>query len=180
MVQYVQNIYKGAIVKNLTLSAGFCRWLRKEFCRCTEEMMEFKKLGNVYAVRIDRGEEVVEQMTKLAESENIRTARIEGLGAADYLSTGLYDVNTQQFISHEYEEPLEITALIGNITRMDGKPYLHLHITAADSSNRTIGGHLKAVRIGGTAEIFVTVLDGEIGRKKDDITDTGLNLFDFD
>lgn len=131
------------------------------------------------ALRVDRGEEVMEKIRELAEKENIRTGKIEGIGAADYLSVGLYDVGKKQFIGHEYNEPLEITALVGNITRMDGKPYLHVHITAADSENHAVGGHLNAVRISGTAEIFITVIDGGIGRKKDSVTDTGLNLFDF-
>ena len=62
---------------------------------------------------------------------------------------------------------------------MDGKPYLHVHITVADVDGHSFGGHLKSVRIGGTAEIFLTVIDGHVGRKKDEITGTGLNLFDF-
>ena len=130
--------------------------------------MEYRKYGNIYALRVDRGGEVMQALTELAERENIRAAKIEGLGAADYLSVGLYDV----------EKPLEITSLIGSMTRMDKKPYLHVHINAADADNRAIGGHLNAVRISGTAELFVTVLDGEIGRKKDP-AGTGLNIFDF-
>ena len=140
--------------------------------------MEYRKYGNIYALRVDRGGEVMQALTELAERENIRTAKIEGLGAADYLSVGLYDVEKQKFEIHEYREPLEITSLIGSMTRMDKKPYLHVHINAADADNRAIGGHLNAVRISGTAELFVTVLDGEIGRKKDP-AGTGLNIFDF-
>jgi predicted DNA-binding protein with PD1-like motif len=141
--------------------------------------VEYKKLGEVYALRADRGEEVMSCLEKLAAAEHITAGKIEGLGAADYMKAGLYDVEKQEFICQEFHEPLEITALIGNISVMDGKPYLHVHVTAADKNQRAIGGHLKELRIGGTAEIFVTRLDGAIGRRTDDIGHTGLNIFDF-
>ena len=141
--------------------------------------MVYKRFGNTYVVRVDRGEEVVEKLTELVEKENIRLARVEGLGAADRLTVGLYSVPEQKYYRTEYEKPLEITSLIGNVTRKDGEPYLHLHITCADEQNRVIGGHLNEVRIGATSEIFVTLVDGEVGRRVDDITGTGLNLLDL-
>ena len=141
--------------------------------------MEYRQFGDVYALRIDRGEEVMSCLEKLAEQEKITAGKIEGLGAADYLKVGLYDVGQQKFICREFNEPLEITALVGNMSVMDGKPYLHVHVTAADSEQHAFGGHLKELRIGGTAEIFVTRLNGEIGRRSDDIGHTGLNIFDF-
>lgn len=141
--------------------------------------MDYRKFGDTYVLRLERGEEIMKSLTTLAEKEDIRLAKIEGLGAADQLSVGVYDVPAKQYIRHDYEEPLEITSLTGNITRMDGRPYLHVHISAGRRDNQVIGGHLNAARIGGTAEIFITALDGEVGRKYDDITDTGLNIFDF-
>lgn len=62
---------------------------------------------------------------------------------------------------------------------MDGEIYQHLHITVADSDGRAYGGHLKETVIGGTAEIIIDIIDGEVGREKDKITSTGLNLFCF-
>lgn len=141
--------------------------------------MDYRRFDNTYVVRIDRGEEIMKSIEDLAEKEDISLAKIEGLGAADRISIGLYDVPSQKYMKHEYEQPLEITSLIGSITRMNGKPYLHVHITVGDADNHVIGGHLNSARVGGTAEIFVTVLDGEVGRKYDEITGTGLNLFDF-
>lgn len=142
--------------------------------------MDYRIFGNQIVLRIDRGEEVMETLIKFCEKEKIRLGSIVGLGAADYLVMGLYDVEKQQFSEIKLEVPLEITSIIGNITEMDGKPYLHLHINASDANGHTYGGHLKAVRISGTSEIFVTVVDGHVGREKDTLTNTGLNLFKFD
>ncbi len=141
--------------------------------------MDYRKFGTQIVLRVDRGEEVMSAITTLCEKENIRLASIAGLGAADRLVMGLYDIETQCFSETVLEQPLEITSLIGSVTEMDGKPYLHVHVNAADAKGRAYGGHLKSVRISGTAEIFLTVIDGHVGRKKDDITGTGLNLFSF-
>ncbi len=86
----------------------------------------------------------------------------------------------QEFNETKLDIPLELTSIVGSVTEMDGKPYLHVHITAADSEGHAYGGHLKEVRISGTSELFITVIDGHVGREKDKINDTGLNLFCFD
>ncbi len=142
--------------------------------------MDYRKFGTQIVLRVDRGEEVMAAITALCEKEKILLASIAGLGAADRLVMGLYDIEAQRFSETVLEQPLEITSLIGSVTEMNGKPYLHVHVNAADAEGRAYGGHLKSVRISGTAEIFLTVVDGHVGRKKDDMTSTGLNLFSFD
>lgn len=141
--------------------------------------MEYIRYGNTYVVRMDRGEEVMAKLTELAEKEQIRLAHLYGLGAADHLTMGCYDVAQQKYHVKDLDGAFEITNLTGNMTRKDGKPYLHVHITVADESQKAFGGHLNACVISGTCELFVTVLDGNVGRKSDDIGHTGLNIFDF-
>lgn len=77
----------------------------------------------------------------------------------------------------EINEFMEITSLNGNITAMDGKPYIHLHATLADQHHAIHGGHVLEIRIGATCEMFVTVLDGEVKRQKDEAL--GINLWTF-
>ena len=140
--------------------------------------MEYRRVGNQIAVRLDRGEEVMACLKKLAETENIQSAFVQGLGAADEATFGLYDVRAQKFNSHTVREPLEIASLTGNLTGKDGLPYLHLHIVLGKEDGTAIGGHLISAHISGTAEISVTVLDVAIGRKTDPLG-TGLQVFDF-
>ena len=141
--------------------------------------MDYRRFGDHIVLRIDRGEEVVEKITELVKKENIRLGSISGIGAADHVIMGVYDIEKQVYHKHEMNELVEITSLIGNITEMNGEPYLHIHINVADENGKAYGGHLNEVRIGGTSEIVITVLDGAVGRKKDQITGTGLNLFEF-
>lgn len=139
--------------------------------------MEYKKFGNTYAVRLDPGDEIGASLTSLAENENITCGIIQGLGASDHADIALYDVAKKEFHTKVFEEPMEISSLNGNISRKDGEVYLHLHITLCDAALNTHGGHMKTCRISATGEIFVTKVDGELGRKQDEVT--GLNLFSF-
>ena len=139
--------------------------------------MEYRRFNDTYVVRLDRGEELVSCLKELCEKEEISLATIEGLGAADRAVIGLYDVEKKEFLRHEYERPFEITSIIGNVTGKDGEPYLHIHINLADEMMNVIGGHLNECRISATTELFVRVLDGEVGRMTDE--KTGLNLFRF-
>ncbi|MGM9941759.1 MAG: PPC domain-containing DNA-binding protein [Bulleidia sp.] len=142
--------------------------------------MEYIRTGNTYAVRMDRGEEVMACLKKLAENEHITFGMIQGLGASDHVRLGCYDVASKQYHVNTIETALEITNLTGNITTKDDEVYLHVHITVADDSQRAFGGHLNECIISGTCELFVTVLEGKAGRMNDDIGHTGLNIMQFE
>ena len=139
--------------------------------------MEYRKFGDHYLVRIDRGEEVMESLTTLCKEEHILLGSVSGLGAADYAKVGIYRVSDHQFEGKEYFGEQEVSSIVGSITEKDGDPYLHLHINLCDDNMNIHGGHLTACRISGTCELTVTVLSGHVGRKYDEVT--GLNIYDF-
>ncbi len=139
--------------------------------------MEYRKTGDHIVVRIDPGEEILEKIAEVCGKEDIRTGYATGLGAADYVKIGLFDVREKEYYMKEFTEPMEITSLIGNISRKDEEPYLHFHINVCDRELRVKGGHLNACRISATAEILIQVLEGEMGRKFSE--EIGLNLFQF-
>ena len=140
--------------------------------------MDYRKFGNTYVIRMDRGEEIVRTLTDFCKKENVTLGSVDALGAADHAVIGLYDVETREFHKKTFDEPLEISSLHGNISTMNGEIYLHLHINLCDENMSIHGGHLVACRISGTCELTVTVLEGQVGRAYDE--ETGLNLFDFD
>ena len=139
--------------------------------------MEYRKFGNVYMVRIDLGEDVIESLKKLCEDEHIRLGRVEAIGAADHAVIGVYDPEKKEYWPENIDEFMEIASLNGNITSMDGKPYIHLHAVLAARDHILHGGHVLEMRVGATCEMFVTVLDGEVDRHKDD--GLGINLWTF-
>ncbi|MBO6120198.1 MAG: DNA-binding protein [Lachnospiraceae bacterium] len=139
--------------------------------------MEYKSFNGTFIVRLDVGDEIVESIKKIVETENIKLAQINGLGGASNFTIGVRKKDTKDYVKATFSGDYEITNLHGNVTRMNGEPYLHLHIGCGNDKNEYYGGHLFSCVIGATAEIFITTYDGIVERKLDE--KTGLNLFTF-
>ena len=82
-----------------------------------------------------------------------------------WIALGLFDTEKKQYRRTEFTGLMEITSLVGNISEMNGKPYLHCHITACREDMTVVGGHLNECHISGTAEIAVDVIQGPGGRR---------------
>ena len=140
--------------------------------------MEYRRFNDKYVVRLNKGEEIIESLTKLCEENDIKLGRVTGIGATNKVKIGLFNVETKEYHSTELTGDMEITNLSGNISQMDGKVYLHLHITVCDEENKAFGGHLNYAVISATCEMIIDVIDGAVDRKYDE--ETGLNLIKFD
>ncbi len=139
--------------------------------------MDYRKFGDTYMVRIDRGEEIVSNLVALCEKENILLASVDALGAVDHAVVGVYDVGTKTYYRKEFNEPMEISNLCGTVTRKEGQVYTHLHVTLCDESMAAHGGHVNELRVSATCEMVLRLIPGEVGRAQDGVT--GLNLFKF-
>lgn len=139
--------------------------------------MKYVKTGDVLAVRLDPGEEIIASVLKIAKDENIRFAEISAIGAVGRAVFGLYDLNEQKYHSLTFNQPLELVSLNGNLSLKDGEPYLHLHAAFADEKGAVIGGHLNEAVISATCEMFIRTFDMDMGRRISE--QTGLNIFDI-
>ena len=139
--------------------------------------MEYKKFGNTYAVRLDVGEEIMESLKKFVEKEKITFAQINGLGGVASFTIGVRNPETKVYDSTDYEGRFETASIHGNVTMVDDKPFLHVHMGAGNEKGEYRGGHLLKCIIRATAEIFVTVYDGVVGREAKE--DLGISVFKF-
>lgn len=139
--------------------------------------MEYRRFNDNIVIRMDRGDEIVSAISQIAEKENIKLGFLAGIGAAGNVTAGILEIESKQYKKHAFTGDFEIVSVNGNVTRADNKPYIHLHVALADIDGNVIGGHLNEAYISGTGEMVLTVLDGETGRRKDEVT--GLNVFDF-
>ena len=140
--------------------------------------MDYRKFGDTLLVRIDRGEEILEQVKALALKENITFASVQALGALGSFTVGVYNVDEQKYYANSFEGSYEIVSLTGTIDTMNGEFYTHLHLSAGNDKGEVFGGHLNRAVVSATCEMVVRLIDGKIDRKYDDVT--GLNLFKFD
>ncbi|MBR3136373.1 MAG: DNA-binding protein [Clostridia bacterium] len=139
--------------------------------------MEYRRFNDTYVIRMDRGEEIMSCLTDLCQREDIRLGYVEAIGAVDRAVVGLYDVVNKVYRKQAFHEPMEMTSLLGTVTSKGGQVYLHLHVTLTDENMLAHGGHVNSLTIGGTCEMILRTLPGEVSRRLDDAT--GLNLFDF-
>lgn len=139
--------------------------------------MEYKQSNNFYFVRIDKGEEVLAKLKEVCEKENITLGKIEGLGATDKLTVGLFDIQEKFYHKTTLTGPMEITSFIGNISTSNGKTYLHCHINVCNKNMQIFGGHLNECFISATGEFVITKVEGTVERELD--KEIGLNLFKF-
>ena len=139
--------------------------------------MEYRKFANTLVVRMDRGEEILEQLKDLALKENIKLASITALGAVDDFTVGVYNVKEKKYYSNSFQGAYEIVSLTGTINTMDGEFYTHIHMSAGNEKGQVFGGHLNKAIISATCEMIITLIDGTVDRFYD--SETGLNLFKF-
>ena len=139
--------------------------------------MEYERFGDTVIARLDRGEELLEQLQRIAEAEQIKLAEVSGLGAVNDITVGVFRTAEKQYQANRFAGDLEIVSLTGTVTTMDGKFYAHLHMSAGDEQGHVFGGHLNRAAISATCELVIRVIPGEVDRQFDPVV--GLNLLSF-
>jgi len=134
------------------------------------------KVKNVFMGKLDYGKDILEELTNICEKENITLGIINALGAVQKANVGFYNQETKEYQFQEFDEPLEITALIGNVSLRDGKPIIPAHITLSDEPDNAIGGHMIPGTTVFACEFEIIELDGPAYKRGlDDVT--GLPLW---
>lgn len=139
--------------------------------------MDYRRFDHTIVARLDKDEEILEQVQKIAQQEHITLAAVQALGAIDRFTVGVFHTNEKKYCANEFSGHFEIVSLTGTISTMNGACYCHLHMSAGNEKGQVFGGHLNCAIVSATCEMVITVLDGAVDRKFD--PDIGLNLFDF-
>ncbi|AEH60270.1 conserved hypothetical protein [Methanosalsum zhilinae DSM 4017] len=126
--------------------------------------------GRIFIVRMDHGDDIIEQLKGLALEENIRSAFFIILGAAEQstLVTGpkepLVPPETVQTMFNDVGEIIGG----GNIMMQNNEPLIHLHTAIGNSRDVKVGCMRDTSRTFMTAEIFIMELDDiTVSRKYD-------------
>lgn len=133
---------------------------------------------NLYVLSLDNHTEIMEALMAFCVEKQIFAGMVYGLGAVNEATFRFLDPATHKYVDKTFCEQMEITNLTGNISHKDGKPYLHVHITASRRDYTCVGGHMLTARINGACELIIRHFpDASIGRRADE--ETGLNLYQF-
>ena len=136
--------------------------------------MKFRKLGEIFILRLEIGEEIITQLKEFCLENKIQSGQVSGIGVVRRAKISYFDLSSGKYLHQELSGNMEITSLMGNISVMEGEPFPHLHITLADDKFRIRGGHLSEGVIGVTGEIVLEPFPGLVERKINQ--ENGLNL----
>ena len=141
-------------------------------------IMEYRKIGETYYVRMDRGDEIISTLLVICEKESIPSAVYSGIGGCESAELQVFIPEIGSFETEWLEGMLELVSLNGNVVRDEnGKLFHHTHALFSfkkESQHGMAGGHLKATTVLYTAEIELRpTIGGAIGRKFDPETGTG-------
>ncbi len=139
--------------------------------------MEYKKFNNQIVARIDKGEEILEQIKNIALKENIKLANINALGATNDFTVGVFNVDEKKYYANHFQGNFEIVSLTGTINTMNDEFYTHIHMSAGNDRGEVFGGHLNKAIVSATCEMIINIIDGRVDRYFDE--EVGLNLFNF-
>ncbi len=140
--------------------------------------MQHIKTDTTYILRIDRGEDVVKNITEFCAKEGIHNAYFTGIGAVETLTCGYYNLVEKKYHFKDYAEPLEVVSLTGNVMLKDGVPFVHVHGVFTDMENKAFGGHIVEMKVHVVLEVILTPLGSKIERVLDDCI--GLSLMSLE
>lgn len=133
--------------------------------------MKWKKLEGGYLIKPDLGEEVVGTLSGLVAELGLKNGSLYGIGGVEDVVLGYYDLDAKTYLKREFSGRYEMVSLVGNVSILDGKPFVHAHAVVSGPDMAAFGGHLFEATVAVTAEIHLwgsrtlvtRSLDGRVG-----------------
>ncbi len=137
----------------------------------------FRQMENGYLLRIMRGASVAETLRDFLVAQQIHSGSISAVGALEQVELGFFDREQKTYLRKQFKDVYELISFSGNISLVDGTPFVHAHVVLGDRDYRAVAGHFFEGTVAVTLEAVITPFDEKIKRSAD--PDTGLNLLDL-
>jgi len=120
--------------------------------------MEVRKDGDTYIVRLEKGDEVIRELSLFAVENDVQGATITAIGAFETAILAYFNEDKNDYEYKDFDGGLEVISLQGNISLLvyDDTPMVHLHAALGNSKYEVMGGHLKEGVVSVTLECFIT------------------------
>ena len=102
----------------------------------------FNWVQKVHYIKFEKGELLLESLTQYAKDNNIKTAEISFIGAVQNVNVMYFNQSKKEYDKHTFDGGHEVLNGLGNISLLNGKPFVHVHMTVADKNGNAFGGHL--------------------------------------
>ena len=108
-------------------------------------------IGAVHLFRLPTGADLYEGISAYVGEREIEMASLTFLGALRRASLRYFDQKAKEYRDFSLDRHLEILSGVGNVSLLEGEPFLHAHVSLGDENGRAFGGH---VNVG--SEVFIT------------------------
>ena len=95
--------------------------------------MKYKRVDDKIFVSIDKGELVNQKLLEVSQKEELNSGWINGLGAISDIEIGYWDIEEKIYVKKNFNDDYELLSLIGNVSLVDNKPFIHTHISFSDT-----------------------------------------------
>ena len=137
--------------------------------------LEFAR-GRRVVARLPHGGDLLAEIAAVAEAHEMEAAELRAIGALQTARLAFYDQASHEYGEFAVDAPVELVALLGNVSRRDGATAVHAHATLAGHDGACIGGHVAPGCVIFACELIVQELVGDpLVREHDDVT--GLPLW---
>ena len=131
--------------------------------------------GPTHLLRIPTGADIVATLTTYAIDNGIAVAWFTYLGAVSCASLRYFDQDAKEYLDFAMDRHLEVLSGVGNVSLLDGKPFVHTHAAFSDRDGNAFGGHLNEGCLVWALEVRLEELVGDTPvREPDDCTGLAL------
>jgi predicted DNA-binding protein with PD1-like motif len=111
--------------------------------------------------RLDHSQDLLQGLTDVCRERGFTAGWLHAIGAVQRARVAFYDQQARTYEFREWNEPLEIVSLTGNVSLRDGGPVIHAHVALADRQGRIVGGHLAPGTIVFACEFTIQAFESE-------------------
>lgn len=131
--------------------------------------------GKRVVARLPHGGDLLGEIAAVADAHGVGAAELRAIGALKSARLAYYDQATHEYGEFAVAAPVELLALLGNVSRKDGATFVHAHATLAGHDGACVGGHIVPGCEIFACELILQELVGEpLEREFDEVTGLGL------
>ena len=123
--------------------------------------IEKSNVIKTHIIKLEKDSDLLDSLTLYAEENNIQAAEINFIGAVQSAKVLYFNQEKKKYDEHIMDQPYEVLSGIGNISLLDYKPFVHVHIVLADSTGKAYGGHLDKGTKVWLIEAFIHEVDSK-------------------
>lgn len=137
-----------------------------------------RKVDQVYIVSLKNHSNIVEALIDFVQHQNLQSGEVTGIGAVSEATLRFFSFKTKKYVDKTFNEQMEVANISGNVSVIEEKPILHLHVTLGREDYTALAGHLLEAKVHGAGEFIFYPLNTRTVKTKD--LETGINFYDFE